>query len=662
MAYFKLVTFNGIAPQVAPRLLGESLGQEAKDLDLDSGRLQPLRTKSQVKVLTNTSRNSIYKYTDSPERWLQFDEEGVNVVPGPIPGDTNNTVYWTGQSFPRMGRSDVIVGSEPYPSSFYRLGIPAPTAAPTVTVDDPTKLNATITTTSGSGVLTVTTASDHGAAVGEYVKLAGFGTTNGIDAADINGSFKITEVPSTTTLKIETNGGAISAGTSGSITDGAAFYDESDALPDYSTSYVYTFVSAYGEEGPPSAASTVVTTDDNRKITLSSLETSAGSGAGRTNTNLTKKRIYRSNTGSNTTAFQFVKEITLATASTTDTSDNSDLAEVIPSYYWIGPPNENTTDYPDGAMQGLIALPNGIFAGFTGKRVCFSEPFQPHAWPAAYRITLEEEIVAIGAAGNGVIVATKGRPYLIAGADPQSMSAIRIESGQACLKKESLVDMGPLVMYASPDGLVAAAGADVQVVTEGILSAKQWQEDYYPSTIRGFLYEGKYVGFYDTGSGYGGFVFDPRGGKNSLVNLSASEEIRGGFTDPDDNQLYLIIDNDIKKLEGTSGSFETFTFKSKQFVTPKPTSMAFLKVEAEDYPVTVKVYGDGTLYYHAIISTSGSGYAVTGTSPSFSATNIPEPIVRLPAKVHKTYEIEVSSSKVVNEVCIAESMDELRGV
>jgi hypothetical protein len=561
-----------------------------------------------------------------------------------------------------MGRSDVIVGSEPYPSSFYRLGIPAPTAAPTVTVDDPTKLNATITTVSGSGVLTVTTASAHGAAVGEYVKLAGFSATNGISGSDINGSFKITEVPSTTTLKVETNGSANTSGTSGSITDGAAFHDESDALTDYSTSYIYTFVSAYGEEGPPSPASTVVTTDDNREITLSSLETSAGSGAGRTNTNLTKKRIYRSNTGSNTTAFQFVKEVTLATASTTDTLKNSELGEVIPSYYWIGPPNENTTDYPDGAMQGLTALPNGIFAGFTGKRVCFSEPFLPHAWPVVYRVTLEEEIVAIGAAGNGVIVTTKGRPYLIAGTDPQSMSAIRIESGQACLKKESLVDMGPLVMYASPDGLVAAAGADVQVVTEGIVSAKQWQEDYYPSTIRGFLYEGKYVGFYDTGSGYGGFVFDPRGGKNSLVNLSASEEIRGGFTDPDDNQLYLIIDNDIKKFEGNSGSFETFTFKSKQFVTPKPTSMAFLKVEAEDYPVTVKVYGDGTLYYHAIISTSGSGYAVTGTSPSFSATNIPEPIVRLPAKVHKTYEIEVSSSKVVNEVCIAESMDELRGV
>ena len=43
------------------------------------------------------------------------------------------------------------------------------------------------------------------------------------------------------------------------------------------------------------------------------------------------------------------------------------------------------------------AVANGVFAGFTGKRFCLSEPYLPHAWPIAYRITLEEDIVAIGA-------------------------------------------------------------------------------------------------------------------------------------------------------------------------------------------------------------------------------------------------------------------------
>ena len=42
----------------------------------------------------------------------------------------------------------------------------------------------------------------------------------------------------------------------------------------------------------------------------------------KSNTNLANKRIYRSNTGSNTTNFQFVKEVSLATASTTDNLNN----------------------------------------------------------------------------------------------------------------------------------------------------------------------------------------------------------------------------------------------------------------------------------------------------------------------------------------------------
>mgnify|MGYP001502416508 CR=1 FL=1 len=71
------------------------------------------------------------------------------------------------------------------------------------------------------------------------------------------------------------------------------------------------------------------------------------------------------------------------------------MAEVIPSTDWIAPPDDDTALYPDGPMKGLISLPGGILAGFTGKRICFSEPFLPHAWPVNYRITLEEEIVGI---------------------------------------------------------------------------------------------------------------------------------------------------------------------------------------------------------------------------------------------------------------------------
>ena len=359
MAYLKLISFGGIAPQISPRLIGENIAQTAEDVLLDSGRLVPLRNNTDSYTLSTTGQNSIFKYeTGGTDYWLEWADEGVDVVLGPIAGDNTDRVYWTGEaaSFARMANATLVTsGSGSYPRASYRLGIPIPEATATTSVS---------------------------------------GTDDGTQTK-------------------------------------------------YSTSYVYTFVSAYGEEGPPSAASTVFDKVDGQTVTISNMSTSAGSGAGRSNTNITHKRLYRSNTGSNTTAFQFVKEITLATASTTDALNNSALGEVIPSTYWIGPPNEVSGDYPDGPMKGLTAMPNGIFAGFTGKRLCFSEPYLPHAWPVAYRTTIEETIVGIEMAGQGLIVATEGTPYLIAGTDPQSMSVVRIEASQACLSKTSMVDMGP---------------------------------------------------------------------------------------------------------------------------------------------------------------------------------------------------------------------------
>lgn len=226
-----------------------------------------------------------------------------------------------------------------------------------------------------------------------------------------------------------------------------------------------------------------------------------------------------------------------------------------------------------------------------------------------------------------------------------------------------MVDMGPYVIYASPDGLVAVTGATVQILTEQLITPEQWQDLYYPNTIIASMWEGRYVGFFDRGSGsprYGGFVFDPRGGTNAFVNLD-SDEVQGLYTDPDDNQLYKIISNQIKKFQG-GGSSLTYNWKSKEFVTPKLTSMAFLSVRAETYPVTVKVYGDGSLIYNATISTNGDIFSVTGTTPSFSSTAITEPIVRLPAGMHNTYAVEIESSNVVHEVAIGDNLDELRSV
>ena len=437
--------------------------------------------------------------------------------------------------------------------------------------------------------------------------------------------------------------------------------------------YVFTYVTGFGEEGPPSVATDTIDVTDtqtdgstNQTVTLSNLP-----AAPSPNTNFAtghKMRIYRSNTGSNTTAFQFVGESTNFGGNFTDSLDGDELGEVIPSTYWIGPPDDDNTTYPEGQMKGLVAMPNGIFAGFAGRRLCFSEPYLPHAWPVSYRITTEDNIVALSMAGNTLLVATEGNPYVVGGVDPSSMQAVRLEAAQACVSKKSMVDMGDYAMYASPDGLVAVAGNQVELVTEQLIDPKDWLSTYNPTTIQGFLHEGTYVGFHSVGTNdRAGFMFDPRRGKNAFTTLTVTSttDPRGGYYDPQDGQLYLIdttaTNRKIQKFQG-SNTLSTLKWKSKKFVTPSPTSMAWVSVTAEGYPFTVSVYAEGTLIYAGTVTESSGTKTLAVSTPSgIDNSTIYESVMRLPSNVAKEWEVQIESQFNINELCLAESIDEIRG-
>lgn len=422
-----------------------------------------------------------------------------------------------------------------------------------------------------------------------------------------------------------------------------------------SVAYVYTLVSQYGEEGPPSSPSTVVTMTDGQSctVTMPALDVPSGNYALSTGA---LKRIYRSNTGSNTTEFQYVGEVAIAATSFVDSNNADDLAELIPSTYWVGPPDDNSSLYPDGPMQGLVAVANGVFAGFAGNRVCFSEAYLPHAWPVAYRISLEEDVVALGTTGNGVVALTDGQPYFISGIDPSAMSAVKIDIAQACINQHSVVDMGEYVLYAGPDGLCAVYANSGNIVTEGILTTKQWTDSYNPTTYRAFRHENTYVAFDGTG---GGWVFDPRSDAAVLSTLTASN-VRGGYYNPKTGNTFIIVGNTIVEYRGGSGS-RTLTWRSKELFLPYPQDMAYIRVDAEAYPVTVRVYLDDTKIADYAISKAGSTYTATVTTPaSISPVTSHEPIFRLPGTIGSKWEIEVESANRVNEVAIAQTVEELK--
>jgi len=576
MAYFKRDRFAGIAPGVSPRLLGEQFGQVAENIDFESGRLVSTTADSDTFTLQNTARRSIYYYRDT--NWLEWTEDKVSVVPGPIPGDTTDRLYWTGQGasgnnsdYPRMSISTSIVsGSSGYPLNSFKLGVPAPANAP---------------------------------------QLAKSGTA------------------------------------------------DATATPN-DVSYVYTFVTAFGEEGPPSSPTAVIELTDTESVALTMPTADQPSGDYNFGTGALK-RIYRSNTGSTNTQFQFVDQVAYSATTYTDTKDAATLGEILPSSGWIGPPDE-TSLYPDGPLQGLIPLAQGVMAGFTGKRFCLSEPFLPHAWPISYRITTEEDIVAIASTANGVAALTDGQPYFITGTEPSAMTSVRIDLAQACVNKHSVVDMGDFVLYAGPEGLCAIQSASGQVVTKGLISVKQWNTDFYPTSIRAFRHEGTYVAFWTSGGSHGGWVYDPRGDENVLSTLSISSEVRGGYMNPKDGELYIIVGNKIKKYRG-SATKRALKFKSKKFVTPAPVSMSWISIHASEYPASVKVYGDGTLVAHYTLTFANNVYTQATTVPNgISNGTLREPLMRMPAVVAQEWEVQVEGTDI-DDFCLAQSIDEVRG-
>jgi len=347
------------------------------------------------------------------------------------------------------------------------------------------------------------------------------------------------------------------------------------------TAYVVTLVTEFGEEGPPSDPSGFILRWDDVtdnpdfgevEVTLPATPTA--------NLNITKKRLYRVESGG---AYQLVAEIPASTSNYTDNVLSEQLGASLQSITWDG---------PDPSLQGLTTLPGGILTGFFDNTLAFSEPYLPHAWPVTYQLAFPDPIVAIAAISSGLVVATTGKPWLVTGSAPEAMAQMELDVNQPCLSKRSMVDMGGYAIYAGYDGLVAIGGSEAQVITSQVMSREQWL-DLNPATIHGYLYDGAYLGFTDTGS----FLFTPGVGFEFY-----DTQADGGYFDVSEDALYLIQGADI--VQWGAGSAQTFTWRSRKHEIP-PGSASFTcgKVIAYDYPVQLRVYADGqTILDQAITS------------------------------------------------------------
>lgn len=294
--------------------------------------------------------------------------------------------------------------------------------------------------------------------------------------------------------------------------------------------YVYTYVSSLGEEGPPSPASTSVNVLDGAEVAITGLQLPPTIGY-----DIDRMRIYRTNSTEAGTEFQFVKQINISQVGGLDTIPSAELGEVLNTTSW---------EPPDPNMIGLVEMPNGMMVGFYGKNLYFCEPYFPHAWPPEYDQAVGYDIVGLAGFGNSVAVLTAGWPYIITGAHPRNVNVRPVKVKQSCLSKESIATNNDKVYYASPDGLMELSVNGLRLATAQFLDKKQW-DVYNPSTIVGEFHDGRYYGFYDFDSSFIALVISAAV-SGTITSALEEDIVAGGET------IILTLTNDIWVDEGVT--------------------------------------------------------------------------------------------------------------
>jgi len=599
MAGFRITKFGGMRPVRSALKLPDGEAQVATNARLGSGDLKPwVDVDSGTAVKNVFSNRTIHKYdNDGDPIWLEWNRF-VDVAPGSVKGDDLERIYYTGDGVPKMTyRTIAASGSGPYPATYRRLGIPAPTVAPNVSG---TALPETVESGNRRAIAGTIKTNKLEIVHVDFVEYPGTGTANelwnptaaGQIAFDLQpgDTVKVTEVINANKVRLgsatDTGAFAVTAANDDSSTDfllamsndgnnqtftgkgwrlpdgveatitghllrvgdvikvtrvdhtaglilqavtaddfhesgwnspaqvtidGSTFYQVSnatvtasaDGTTDFTAllggfyydverassdsdiledrSYVYTWVSALGEEGPPSKASAVISTLDGDTVSISGMQSPPTVFR-----DITHINIYRTNSTQAGTEFQFVKQIDVS-SSASENVKASDLGEVIGTTTWSPPPAD---------MAGIISMPNGMMVGFEGKNVHMCEPYFPHAWPPEYDQAIDYEIVGAAAIGNSVALLTEGVPYILSGSHPRNTNIRPYKLNQACVNKESIASTEDRIIYASPDGLVEISVNGAKLITGDWLDKKEWAA-YSPATIVGELHDGKYFGFWD---------------------------------------------------------------------------------------------------------------------------------------------------------------------
>lgn len=323
---------------------------------------------------------------------------------------------------------------------------------------------------------------------------------------------------------------------------------------DITRAYVYTLVSEFGEEGQPSEPK--LSTGDTGTWKISGMQTTVSDASNR---RITHKNIYRTVVGQNSTLYFFVKKIPLSQASYDDDSLDAVVAlnNPLESHSYAEPPTD---------LEGFTLMPNGYLIGWAGRRLCFSEPYRPHAWPPEYELATDFEIRGLVVWGATVVIGTASRPYLGQGVSPAAFTMQKMDAVEPCLSRRGMVATVAGAYYPSINGLVLANTDGVRVITQDILTKEEWA-NYNPDKLFAAQLGLQYIAF---NSSNFGLIFNPTEPKTKLVELDQFSNVTGIETDYYTGNVQ-IIDQDRLWDWDPEGSERLFwRWKSKEFQFPRP--------------------------------------------------------------------------------------------
>jgi hypothetical protein len=404
--------------------------------------------------------------------------------------------------------------------------------------------------------------------------------------------------------------------------------------------YVYTKVNSWDEESGPSPAALISPTyvqDVKIVITMSDFTTFRA---------WKENRVYRT-FGSGTYIRATIKDI-----------EPPDLVTFIDASRTVGSAGtalQSLTWEPCPLnVHGLVALPNGWFACYSGNTLYMSVPYRPHTWP--YKMTFPNPIRGICAGPQQLVVTTSATAYSVLGPHPGAAASHELQIPCGGISQRSMVKTETGVIYLSNDGPVLVEGSVASLaLNQSLFTRKEWQLRYgeYLETLALGYHDGCLICVNTDQKVAEGDPFPyPKG---FIIRL---DEAVGSFTEfnyvwnamfrlPWHDSLYYTANGNLYQFR--AGAPLNASWKSKSFTFKEYTKLGIGYIDLN---------GLGTVRVNAYVDNDTE----LVHSEEFNATEGPK-YFRLPAhrgSLNWSFELIVIGDTKVTELAFAHTMDQLK--